>query len=75
MAIQIMQDCDGCPKTRSLKSRNTTVDSESDGWRIVPVNRAFGNRRDEQPTLCPDCQDTVLNVIRMLKDGYAIEFK
>lgn len=69
MALEIIQVCDSCGTTRGV-SATTDSHLEQGGWRKIPVDRSLGKEHVRQPMLCPDCQNLVLDGIRMRRDGY-----
>ena len=63
MALEIKQTCDRCHRERIING--ASVDHrKKDGWRIIPVDKRFGEMRTEQPCLCPECIDFILHVIK-----------
>lgn len=65
MAIVIALECDGCRSKRHLtETQRGMLERNSLEWRRIPVNTKLGPARDEQPVLCPGCQELVLQFIQ-----------
>lgn len=52
--IKIVQACDRCGTERTLRS-DSQDEKRKGGWRSLPVRTQYGEARDEQPWLDPDC--------------------